>query len=191
MTLRTLLALGLAAVGGVVALERWLAGLVARGEGPDPVMRMVVLVGAPIEAVWDEIADVERQPLWMSEMKRVRVLSPGPIRVGTRAEADVRIFMIGVVDEVVIDVFEPPTRFGIRHAGAWSGTGLITLEAVDGGRTLVRWTERLWPPVLPALTQALQKPVLGGIFQADLERLKEIVEAGWAEAHAGAGTDAG
>ncbi|MBP1706253.1 MAG: Polyketide cyclase / dehydrase and lipid transport [Chloroflexi bacterium] len=191
MKVTTLLALAAGAFGGLVAAERWVAGLVARGEGPDPVMRMVVLIEAPIEAVWEEIADVERQPLWMSEMKRVRVLSPGPLRVGSRAEADVRIFMVGVVDEVEIDVFEPPFRFGIRHAGAWSGRGLITLEAVDTGRTLVRWTERLWPPVLPALTQALQKPVLGGIFQADLERLKEIVEAGWAETHAGAGADAG
>jgi hypothetical protein len=191
MKIRTLLALAGGATAGLLAAERWLAGLVARGEGPDPVMRMVVLVDAPIRSVWDEIADVERQPLWMSEMKCVRVLSPGPIGAGTRAEADVRIFMIGVVDEVVIEVFEPPTRFGIRHAGAWSGEGLITLEAVDGSRTLVRWTERLWPPILPALTQALQKPILGGVFQADLERLKEIVEAGWAETHAGAGADAG
>jgi uncharacterized protein YndB with AHSA1/START domain len=189
MRIRALLGLAAGALGGLAVAERWMTGLVARGEGPDPVMRMVVLIHAPIEAVWDEIADVERQPLWMSEMKHVRVISPGPIRVGTRAEADVRIFMIGVVDEVEIDVFEPPARFGIRHAGAWSGQGLITLEAVDHGRTLVRWSERLWPPILPALTQALQKPVLGGIFQADLERLKEIVEAGWAEAHAGAGAD--
>jgi uncharacterized protein YndB with AHSA1/START domain len=191
MKFRTLLALAAGALGGLLAAERWMAGLIARGEGPDPVMRMVVLIDAPVEAVWDEIADVERQPLWMSDMKRIRVLTPGPIGVGTRAEADVRIFMVGVVDEVEIDRFEPPTRFGIRHAGAWSGEGLITLEAVDRARTLVRWTERLWPPVFPALTQALQKPVLGGIFQADLERLKEIVEAGWAEAHAGAGADAG
>ncbi len=191
MKIRTLGLLLAAAFGALVAAERWLAGLIALGEGPDPVMRMVVLIDAPIETVWDEIADVERQPLWMSEMKRVRLLTPGPVGVGTRAEADVRIFLVGVVDLMEIDAFEPPTRLGIRHIGPFTGEGRISLEAVDGRRTLVRWTERLRPPVFPTLTQALEKPVLGGIFQADLERLKEIVEAGWAEAHAGAGTDAG
>ena len=191
MRIGTLVGLVVGSFAALVAAERWLAGLIARGEGPDPMMRMVVLIDAPISAVWDEIADLERQPLWMSEMKRVRVLTPGPVGVGTRAEADVRVFMVGVVDIVEVNAFDPPTRFGIRHVGTWCGEGLITLEAVDAGRTLVRWTERMRPPVFPVLTQALQKPVLGGIFQADLERLKEIVEAGWAEAHAGAGTDAG
>ena len=191
MRIRTPVLIAAGAVGALMAAERWLAGLIARGEGPDPVMRMVVLIDAPIEAVWAEIADLERQPLWMSEMKRVRVLTPGPVGVGTRAEADVRIFMIGVDDMVEVDMFQPPTRFGIRHVGAFAGEGRITLEAIDDRRTLVRWTERLRPPLLPTLTQAFEKPILGGIFQADLERLKEIVEASWAEAHAGTGADAG
>jgi hypothetical protein len=51
----------------------------------------------------------------------------------------------------------------------------------------------LVPPVFPNLGQLVQKPILGAIFQADLERLKEMVEARHAEAigGAGAGADAG
>ena len=45
--------------------------------------------------------------------------------------------------------------------------------------------------MFPNLGQILQKPILGGIFQADLERLREIVESRHAESVAGAGTDAG
>ena len=191
MRLRTIVALGLAGAGATFAVDRWIGSLVARGEGPDPVMKMAITIRAPIEAVWDVVSDIERQPLWMEEMKSVRLTTPGPVGVGTRGEADVRIFLVGVVDPVEIDVYDPPTRFGIRHVGTFTGEGRITLEAIDARRTLVRWDEHLVPPLFPHLGQLLQKPILGGIFQADLERLREIVESQHAEAIAGAGVDAG
>ena len=191
MKARDLILLGAVGAGAAVVADRWLEGLVARGEGPDPVVRMAAPINAPIAAVWDEISNVERQPLWMSEMKAFRILTPGPIGVGTRGEADVRVFLIGIVDPVEISEFEPPVRFAIRHVGHFAGEGRITLEAIDTGRTLVHWEERLVPPIFPTLGQVLQKAILGGIFQADLERLREIVETSWAEATAPAVADAG
>jgi len=191
MRLRTLAALVGAGVGGAFLVDRWIGDLVARGEGPDPVMKMAITIRAPVDEVWEVVSDIERQPLWMEEMKSVRLTTPGPIGVGTRGEADVRIFLIGVVDPVEIDVYDPPTRFGIRHVGRFTGQGRITLEAIDRGRTLVRWDERLVPPLFPHLGQLVQKPIMGAIFQADLERLREIVESRHAEAMAGTGADAG
>lgn len=191
MRLRTILGLGLAGLGGAFVVDRWIGGLIARGEAIDPAMKMAITIRAPIDEVWDVVSDIERQPLWMEEMKSVRMTSPGPVGVGSRGEADVRIFMIGVVDPVEVDVYDPPTRFGIRHVGTFTGEGRITLEAIDAGRTLVRWDERLVPPFFPNLGQIAQKPILGAIFQADLERLKEIVESQHAEAVAGTGVDAG
>lgn len=189
--LRTVALLGIAGAAATVAAERWIGELVAAGEGPDPVMKMAITVDAPIERVWDVVADIERQPLWMHDMKRVRLLTQGPVGVGTRGEADVRVFLVGVVDEVEVDLYEPPTRFGIRHVGTYSGDGRIMLEAIDARRTLVRWDERLVPPFFPNLGQLFQKPILGAVFQSDLERLKEMVEAGYAESMGGAGADAG
>jgi hypothetical protein len=154
-------------------------------------MKMAIPIDAPIDEVWDFVSDIERQPLWMEEMKAVRLRSPGPVGVGTRGEADVRVFLVGVVDAVEVDVYDPPTRFGIRHVGTFTGGGLITLEAIDAERTLVRWDERLVPPIFPHLGQLLQKPIMGAIFQADLERLREIVESRHAEMVGGAGADAG
>ncbi len=191
MRIRTLLAVGLTGVGGAFAVDRWIGSLIARGEAIDPLMKMAITINAPIDDVWDVVADIERQPLWMEEMKSVRLRSPGPLGVGTRGEADVRIFLVGVVDAIEVDVFDPPTRFGIRHVGTFAGEGRITLEAIDGRRTLVRWDERLVPPLFPHLGQLLQKPIMGAIFQADLERLREIVESEHAEAIAGTGADAG
>jgi hypothetical protein len=115
----------------------------------------------------------------MHEMKEVRLLTPGPVRVGTRGEATVRIFGIGVTDPVEVTELEPPTRFAIRHEGLFTGGGVITLEpGADGTTTIVRWDETLVPPFLPELGALLQAPVLRGIFQADLHRLKQLVETG-------------
>ena len=189
-SLRTVALFGVVAAGAVVAAERWLGSVIASGDGPDPTMKMAIAIDAPIDAVWEAVSDIERQPLWMREMRSVRLLTAGPVGIGTRGEADVRIFLVGVVDPVEIDQYDPPVAFGIRHVGIFAGSGRIALEALDARRTLVRWDERLVPPVFPNLGQLVQKPILGAIFQADLERLKEMVEARHAEAIGGAGVGA-
>ena len=172
-------AIRLAIVGAGIgyALDKILTDQ-ANGEPPDPIHSMIV-VDAPIERVWAVLADIERQPEWMTEMKAVRVLSGGPVGVGTVAEADVRIFGITVTDPVTITEFDPPMRYAIRHDGTFKGTGVITLESgADLTTTIVRWDEQLSPPVLPHLGALAMTPALGAIFQADLVRFKELVEAG-------------
>jgi len=83
---------------------------------------------------------------------------------------------------VEVTAFEPPTRFAIRHEGLFTGGGLITLEpGADGTTTIVRWDETLVPPLLPELGALLQAPILRSIFQADLHRLKRLVETGSAD----------
>ena len=172
-------ALRLALVGAGIgyALDRVLAKQ-AEGADPDAIHSMIV-IDAPIERVWAEVADIEGQPRWMHEMKAVRLLTPGPVTVGTQGEADVRIFGISVTDPVTVTEFEPPHRFGISHEGSFGGRGLISLEpGADGTTTIVRWEERLIPPVLPHLGSLMMTPALAAIFQADLVRLKDLVETG-------------
>ena len=171
------------AVGGLVAAvlaDRWLGGLSVDDAGlPVRVpIRSRIEIDAPIADVWARVADMERQPDWMTDLKAVRVSTPGPTWVGTRAEGQIRIFGVTVADPVEIVEFSPPHRFAIRHRGRFSGSGLITLDTLDGGRrTRVEWAETLVPPVLPNLGALIQGPVLGRVFQADLERLKALVEA--------------
>ncbi len=153
-----------------------------RGSAPPTPLHMLVVVDAPIEAVWAVVADIPLQPEWMREMKRVTLTTPGPVRAGTRGEATVRIFGISVTDPVEVVEVDPPGRFAIRHEGLFTGGGVITLESgADGTTTIVRWAETLVPPVLPELGALLQAPVLRGIFQDDLHRLKRLVETGSAD----------
>jgi hypothetical protein len=114
----------------------------------------------------------------MREIKAIRV-PDGPVEVGTTCESDVRMFGITVTDQVTVTEFDPPTRYAIRHDGMFKGSGMITLESgADGTTTIVRWDEILVPPVLPHLGALVMAPTLGAIFQADLVRLKELVETG-------------
>lgn len=172
----------LLAVGGALAGASWtLDRLLARRRGsrPPQSLRMLVVVEAPIDETWRVLADIELQPAWMHEMKEVRLLTPGPTRVGTRGEATVRIFGISVTDPVEVTAFDRPTRFAIRHEGVFTGGGVITLEpGADGSTTIVRWEETLVPPLLPELGALAQAPVLRGIFQADLHRFARLVELG-------------
>lgn len=178
--IRRLLALALAGAPVAFVLDRWLAA--RRGSNPPRPLRMLVVVDAPIAETWAVVADIPLQPEWMREMKQVRLLTPGPVGVGTRGEAAVRIFGIGVTDPVEVVEFDPPARFAIRHEGLFSGCGLITLEpGADGTTTIVRWDETLVPPLLPEIGALVQAPILQGIFQADLHRLKRLVETGSAD----------
>jgi uncharacterized membrane protein len=169
--------LRLAAGGAAIA---WLVdrSLAARSGGAGPAaIRSIVVIDAPVDRVWETLADVEGQPRWMRDLKAVRLLTPGPVGVGTRAEGVVRIFGMETLDQIAISAFDPPRRFAIRHEGRFVGEGTIELEpGADGTTTIVRWAETLVPPHLPHLSARLLAPILARVFQADLDRLREQVE---------------
>ena len=172
-------AIRLAIVGAGIgyALDRVLSEQ-SEGDEPEPISSMIV-VDAGIEQTWDVLSDIASQPVWMAEMKDIRIPSGVPVGVGMTCEADVRIFGITVTDPVTITEFERPYRYAISHDGTFKGHGTITLESgADGTTTIVRWDELLIPPVLPHLGALVMAPALGAIFQADLVRFKELVETG-------------
>ncbi len=175
--LRRLIALAVLGLPAAFAAE-WLVGRTRDGRAPDP-MRMMVVVDAPIDAVWAAVADVPFQVSWMAEMQRLVLDPPGRAHVGQRGEATVRILGLSVTDPVEVSELEPPRRYAIRHLGLFKGGGVIMLEpGADGTTTILRWDETLVPPILPQLGAVVQAPILRAIFQADLERLKELIENG-------------
>jgi uncharacterized membrane protein len=165
-------ALAALAAAGALAVDR----VLSRRGGAGPIDTFVV-VDAPAADVWAEVSDVPGQPRWMTDLRSVRLLDPGPVRVGSRAEGLVRILGIPVRDPVTITAFEPPRRFAIRHDGVFSGDGVIELDpGADGRSTIVRWRERLVPPILPGLGSLVGRPILRRVFQADLHRLRRLLE---------------
>ncbi len=174
--------LRLAAAAGVAGwlADRWLREQTA-GAAPDPI-RTTVAIHAPIERVWAVLADIERQPEWMHDLKSVRLTTPPPIGVGTRGIGRVEAFGIGVEDAVEVTAFDAPSHFAIRHDGLVKGAGDIRLLAGSGGMdgpagaTVVTWDETLVAPVLPHLGALVLAFVFRPIFEADLERLARLAE---------------
>jgi len=167
--IRALVRLGTAAGIAAVLLDRALAD-------PEPIVTEIT-IARPIDEVWAELADLEGQPRWMTDLKSVRILTPGPIGLGTRAEGLVRILGIPMPDPVEIIEWDPPRRFAIRHLGQFAGEGVITLDAdPDRTATHVRWEERLRAPILPHLAGAILHPILARVFAADLARLRRRLE---------------
>jgi uncharacterized membrane protein len=164
----------------LAALGAWLANraLDTRGEGRElPSIRAEVEVDAPIERVWAVLADIERQPDWMHDLKAVELTTAPPHGVGTRGIGRVRAYGITVSDPVEITAFEPPVLFGLRHDGFVRGKGTIRLEVIDRDSTRVRWEEQLVPRILPALGATILATAFRPIYQRDLVRLAELVEA--------------
>ncbi|MEO7665179.1 MAG: SRPBCC family protein [Candidatus Limnocylindrales bacterium] len=173
------LALRLVPLGvlGAWLVDRRLAGR-AGDAGPSPI-RSVIVVDAPIERTWAVLADIERQPEWMHDLKSVTITTPPPVGVGTRGTGRVRVFGLTVEDPVEVTAFEAPTHFAIRHEGFVSGSGDLRLAAgADGTTTIVTWDELLVPRLLPHVGAIVIGIVFAPIFQRDLERLAALAEAG-------------
>ena len=171
--------LRLAIVGAIGAwlIDRWLRDR-AGGSGPAPI-RTSIEIDAPIEHVWAILADIERQPEWMHDLRHVRVITPPPVGVGTRAVGTVQALGIALEDPIEVTVFEPPVHYAVRHEGFVTGGGDIRLVADGEGdlaTTLVTWEETLVPRVLPHLGGLVLAAVFGPIFERDLERLAGLVE---------------
>jgi uncharacterized protein YndB with AHSA1/START domain len=169
----------IAIIGGAVA---WAADRLLRRRAagaPPPAIQLRTVIDAPIERVWAVVSDIEGQPRWMHDMKSVRMTTPRPTRVGSRGEATVRMFGVGVTDPVTVTAFEPPTSFAVSHEGAFSGGGTFRLAPMgDGAATIVEWDEELAAPVLAHAAAVVTTPIFRHVFQGDLDRLRALIETG-------------
>ncbi len=177
---RRLIGVGVVAAVTAAIVEERLALRAATGatsgRGAGTIESRVEIAADPA-LVWAELADIPGQPRWMREMKSVRLLTDGPVGLGTRGEATVRILGISIADPVEIIEWAPPQAFAIRHDGRFGGSGRLTVEpGADGTTAIVTWRETLVPPILPHLGALIQRPVLGWVFQNDLFHFRDLVE---------------
>ena len=135
-----------------------------------------IVVQAPIEVVWDTLADVESHESWMTDAESIEFLSETRSGAGTRIVVRTRVGPLRSDDTMEFVAWEPPTRMTVVHVGAVRGEGEFTLSPVSGG-TKVTWTERFRFPWFLAgpIGAWLARPILGRIFAANLRRFGETV----------------
>ncbi len=169
-----LVRIGLAGLGSLGLLEFVLGRL--PGWRSLPPLRTSTIVEAPPDRVWAVLADIERQPEWMTDLRSVQIETPGPVGVGTRAVGTVCIAGICVRDPIEVTAFEPPTRFAVEHRGRFRGHGTFIIADLGDGASRVVWDEVLAAPLLPRAWWLAARPILGRVFRADLARLRARAE---------------
>jgi len=103
-------------------------------------------INAPIQKVWDNIAQWEKQGDWMLQT-RVWVTSHINEGVGTEISAFTGISRLGILDTMIVTKWEPPFTCDVIHTGkVIKGTGSFKLAEISPGVTSFDWSEEVLAP---------------------------------------------
>ncbi len=139
------------------------------------------VIDLPVDDAWRLVVDPRNHARWVP---LTRIAVDGlPLGVGTQVNALSGPFtdrgVPGLPDRMRVDVFEPPAP-GRRGEAVFTkvgpvllGTAGIYVEAAEGGRSAVTWTEdvHLAGPLPRALTSAVLTPVLDLMLRLALHRV--------------------
>ena len=93
-------------------------------------------IDAPIQKVWDSLAQWEKQGEWMLQTK-VWVTSEITEGVGTSINAFTGIGPLGVLDSMTVTAWQPPHTCDVLHTGKIiKGTGRFHLRELNAQTTI-------------------------------------------------------
>jgi hypothetical protein len=119
-----------------------------------PHIRGEIVIERPVEDVFDFVADERNEPRFNRQMLSAKLLTPEPIRVGSRFVAELRMLMGRMVDMTVeFTAFERPRLLGSTTRSVMRGaqrpamltSGTLTFDPVAEG-TRMRWAWQLETP---------------------------------------------
>ena len=135
-----------------------------------------IVIDRPPEVVFDFVGDETNEPLYNPALLSSKMITDGPVGVGTRFHATHKQGRNQT--EMVIDItaYDRPRRMASRTTMSWSDIeGDVTFERV-GGRTRMRWS---WD-VHPKGRYKLLTPIIGVVGrrmeQACWQGLKRYLE---------------
>jgi len=139
-------------------------------------------IDAPIQAVYDAIADSLAWPTWWPQVPSVTELSKGD----ERGIGAVRRYVFKgklpytLAFDLRVDTIEPPTKLGGTASGELAGTGLWALTEDAPGLTTVRYdwnvrTTRWWMNLLAPLARGLFKSNHDYVMSGGLEGLTRLL----------------
>lgn len=114
-------------------------------------LAITVICNAPIEKVWQEIADWQGQGEWMLSTK-VWLTSEQSEGVGTSIAAFTGPFyraypkfgFLGLLDTMTVTTWTPPIRCDVIHTGKiLKGSGSFELEAMTADKCAFHWSETI------------------------------------------------
>jgi hypothetical protein len=109
-------------------------------------IEMTLVIKAPIEKVWQALAQWESQGEWML-LTKVEVTSEIREGVGTSIAAFTGIGKVGLMDHMKVTAWQPPNICDVVHTGRIiKGTGRFELTQIDDFTTRFDWSEEILAP---------------------------------------------
>lgn len=144
-------------------------------------LEVSVTVDAPREVVWDVLTDWERQAEWMLDARSVEVVSPERTGEGVTIRVPTNLLGVVVLDVMRVTRWEAPSLLEVVHLGrVIRGSGAFVLEQAPGGGTVLRWWERIDPPLGAVgawAARVVVVPIVERIFRRSLANLAALAEA--------------
>jgi hypothetical protein len=137
-----------------------------------------VVIDAPPAAAWAELARIEDHVIWMRDATAIRFQGDQRRGVGTTFECETRVGPFRLTDVMEVTGWRPPTAMAVRHRGAVEGSGRFVLSSGPRATTTtLTWDERLRFPwwLGGAVGGWLARPVLSGVWRANLRRLRDRI----------------
>jgi len=107
---------------------------------------ITIIIKAPIQKVWDSLANWEKQGDWMLQTK-VWVTSQITEGVGTNISAFTGMGRLGFLDTMSVTSWQPPHTCEVVHTGRIiKGTGRFHLREIDAKTTAFDWSEVVIAP---------------------------------------------
>ena len=133
-----------------------------------------VRIAAPVEQVFDTVADSRNEPSFNPAMTGVELLTPPPIGLGTRFRA--RMGKAGREMLVELTEFERPHRLGSRTTSSMMQTSGGLTFAAEGGGTVMSWDWQVRPKGWLRMLGPLFGPVGGRMERRIWTGLKHQLE---------------
>lgn len=135
-----------------------------------------ILITAPVELVFDTVADSRNEPSFNPAMTEVELLTAPPIGLGTRFLA--RMGRRGMAMTVELTEFDRPRRLGSRTTSTLMETTGSVSFTPDGDATIMRWDWQVRPKGWLRALGPLVKPLGGRMERRIWAGLKHKLEAG-------------
>ena len=143
-----------------------------------PRIKIEVRIRAPLQLVWEMVADIRTHTEWMVNAESITVTSDCSSGVGTTFDCVTKIGPFRTIDHMEITEWIEERVMGVAHRGLVSGSGRFTLQEAGPSDTNFSWEETLTFPwwIGGRLTSIGSTPVLKAIWRGNLRRLSRLVE---------------
>lgn len=152
-----------------------------------------VYINAPLERVWDFVSDIERAANMIEAIKRIELLTPGPVGKGTRFKETRVMFKKDATEEMEITEWAPPRRYVLEcdSCGCHYRSAVSCIAEGDGTRVEMSMEAKPLSAVAKIMALLISRMMAGSMrkaFAKDLNDIKRAVEAGVAVSSTAAAT---